>query len=138
MAASRVLFTPAFFETYTRLPEAPPEERDEVFFYKAKWPPHSPYDRWRGRSWDGWITAMRKRQITLKRLGSDPRTGKAPQPVPVAQPLLIDKTESSCGKHGTTVEFVDSPKEAAKQAKLEEKLVLVLHVSGLFEDPKLT
>ena len=24
--------------------------------------------------------------------GSDPRTGKAPQPVPVAQPLLIDKT----------------------------------------------
>jgi len=76
VAASRVLFTPAFFETYTRLPEAPPEERDEVFFYKAKWPPHSPYDRWRGRSWDGWITAMRKRQITLKRLGSDPRTGR--------------------------------------------------------------
>jgi len=69
---------------------------------------------------------------------SDPRTGKAPQPVPQAKTVLIEKTESSCGKHGTTVEFVDSPKEAAKQAKLEEKLVLVLHVSGLFEDPKLT
>ena len=69
---------------------------------------------------------------------SDPRTGKTPPPVPRAQPVLIDKAESTCGKHGTTVEFVDSPKEAAKQAKLDEKLVLVLHVSGLFEDPKLT
>jgi hypothetical protein len=44
----------------------------------------------------------------------------------------------SCGKFGTQVAFVDTPKEAAELAKKEEKLVLVLHVSGLFEDPKLT
>jgi hypothetical protein len=42
------------------------------------------------------------------------------------------------GCHGTKVDFVDTPKEAAAQAKKEQKLVLVLHVSGHFEDPRLT
>jgi hypothetical protein len=45
---------------------------------------------------------------------------------------------STCGNHGTTVQFVDTPSEAARQAAKEHKLVFVLHVSGLFEDPKLT
>ncbi len=45
---------------------------------------------------------------------------------------------AGCGKFGTQVEFVDTPKEAAEQAKKEEKLVFVLHLSGVFEDPKLT
>ena len=40
--------------------------------------------------------------------------------------------------HGTKLDFVDSPKEAAAIAKKEQKLVLVLHVSGHFEDPDLT
>lgn len=40
--------------------------------------------------------------------------------------------------HGTAVEFVESPVEAAKLAKKEKKLVLVLHVSGYFEDPDFT
>jgi hypothetical protein len=40
--------------------------------------------------------------------------------------------------HGTTVNFVVTPSEAAKQAKKEEKLVFVLHVSGQFEDPSIT
>ena len=48
------------------------------------------------------------------------------------------KAESSCGNHGTSVEFVGTPSEAARQAKKEEKLVFVLHVSGHFEDPALT
>jgi hypothetical protein len=43
----------------------------------------------------------------------------------------------SCG-HGTKLDFVDSPKQAAAIAKKEQKLVLVLHVSGHFEDPGLT
>lgn len=43
-----------------------------------------------------------------------------------------------CGQHGTTIDFFDSPKEAAAQAKKEGKLVLVLHVSGNFEDPRFT
>ena len=43
----------------------------------------------------------------------------------------------ACG-HGTKLDFVGSPKEAASIAKKEQKLVLVLHVSGYFEDPGLT
>ena len=43
----------------------------------------------------------------------------------------------TCG-HGTKLDFVDNPKDAAAIAKKEQKLVLVLHVSGHFEDPGLT
>ena len=52
----------------------------------------------------------------------------------LAGPLGAAET---CG-FGTKLEFVDSPKEAASIAKKEQKLVLVLHVSGHFEDPGLT
>ncbi|MBY0456507.1 MAG: hypothetical protein K2V38_04160 [Gemmataceae bacterium] len=41
-------------------------------------------------------------------------------------------------RFGTRIHFVDTPKEAAAAAKKDEKLVLVLHVSGHFEDPGLT
>lgn len=52
-----------------------------------------------------------------------------------AAPASADPT--TCG-HGTKLDFVDSPKQAAALAKKEQKLVLVLHVSGHFEDPGLT
>ena len=48
------------------------------------------------------------------------------------------RAEQECGSHGTSVNFVDTPAEAARKAKQEQKLVLVLHVSGHFEDPGLT
>jgi len=41
-------------------------------------------------------------------------------------------------RHGTAVEFVSSPVEAAKLAAREKKLVLVVHVSGYFENPDCT
>ena len=47
-------------------------------------------------------------------------------------------TKTTCARHGTTIDFVDSPKEAAAQAKKEKKLVMVLHISGHFEDASLT
>jgi hypothetical protein len=53
-----------------------------------------------------------------------------------AGPAKADKP--ACGSHGTTIEFVDTPRDAATQAKKEEKLVFVLHVSGHFEDPRFT
>lgn len=40
--------------------------------------------------------------------------------------------------HGTSIEFVDTPVEAAKLAARQKKLVFVLHVSGYFEDPRFT
>lgn len=46
------------------------------------------------------------------------------------------KTDGGC--FGTTIDFVDTPKEAAAQAKKDEKLVFILHVSGNFEDPRFT
>jgi hypothetical protein len=45
---------------------------------------------------------------------------------------------ATCGSHGTSIDFVDTPADAAKQAKKEGKLVFVLHVSGHFEDPRFT
>jgi hypothetical protein len=48
------------------------------------------------------------------------------------------KAEGSCGDYGTSVHFEDTPAEAAKEARKSEKLVLVLHVSGHFENPEFT
>jgi hypothetical protein len=48
------------------------------------------------------------------------------------------RLNAGCGKHGTEVAFVDTPSEAAAQAKKDQKLVFVLHLSGHFEDPKFT
>jgi hypothetical protein len=59
--------------------------------------------------------------------------GKGPQAKPPA------KAESETrGSFNTSVEFYDTPSEAARHAKKEEKLVFVLHVSGNFEDPRFT
>jgi hypothetical protein len=59
------------------------------------------------------------------------------KPVPPNTPPA--KPAESCGgDYGTNVKFVATPSLAAKQALKEEKLVCVLHVSGLFEDPNLT
>ena len=46
--------------------------------------------------------------------------------------------EVTCGDYGTSVVFADSAAEAAKQAIKEEKLVFILHVSGLFEESEYT
>ncbi len=46
--------------------------------------------------------------------------------------------EEECGQYGTSVIFADSPAQAARQATREEKLVCVLHVSGVFEESDFT
>jgi hypothetical protein len=46
--------------------------------------------------------------------------------------------KAPCGDYGTAIEFEPTPKDAARRAAAEEKLVMVLHVSGHFEDPGLT
>ena len=48
------------------------------------------------------------------------------------------KAEGSCGEYGTAVDFEDTPAAAAREARKAEKLVLVLHVSGHFENPEFT
>jgi hypothetical protein len=49
---------------------------------------------------------------------------------------LTTTTKTSC--HGTAIEFVENPQEAARLATAQKKLVFVLHVSGYFEDPNFT
>ncbi|HVK09793.1 MAG TPA: hypothetical protein VM597_13540 [Gemmataceae bacterium] len=44
----------------------------------------------------------------------------------------------TCGEYGTSVHFEETPADAAKEAKKAEKLVMVLHVSGHFENPEFT
>lgn len=53
-------------------------------------------------------------------------------------PVVNDKKEEGCAGHGTSVDFYDTPSEAATRAKKQQKLVFVLHVSGNFEDPRFT
>ena len=63
----------------------------------------------------------------------------APDPARADPPgSVLKQPETSCGNYGTAVQFVKTPSEAARQALKEEKLVFVLHVSGLFEDPDFT
>ena len=59
--------------------------------------------------------------------GESPKSPKSP---PVK--------EATCGEYGTSVHFEDTPADAAKQAKKDEKLVMILHVSGHFEEPRFT
>ena len=55
-----------------------------------------------------------------------------------AQKKPVDSPEPTCGDYGTSVKFEKSPKEAATKALKEEKLVLVIHISGYFEEPDYT
>jgi len=65
--------------------------------------------------------------------GKPAGSAKAVKPTPAAK-----AEEGTCGSHGTRIDFVDTPQQAAKIAKKEQKLVFVLHVSGNFEDPRFT
>jgi hypothetical protein len=53
-----------------------------------------------------------------------PREAEPPEPVPAF--------------HGTQVPFAPTPAEATRLARKEEKLILLLHLSGHFEDPGFT
>ncbi len=57
----------------------------------------------------------------------------------VAGAIVNQPAATQCkGDHGTEVKFFKNPSEAARAAKKDEKLVFVLHISGLFEDPDFT
>ena len=46
--------------------------------------------------------------------------------------------QEKCRKHGTAVEWEESVEAARAKAEIQGKLLLVLHVSGRFEDPEFT
>jgi hypothetical protein len=82
-----------------------------------------------------WLTAGQAAELEGTPAGPAP----AAKPVPVVKPpAKCGTTPGACGDYGTSVTFVSTPSEAARQALKEEKLVMVLHVSGHFEDPGVT
>lgn len=54
------------------------------------------------------------------------------------EPKLKTEREPATACHGTAIDFVETPQEAAKLAAKQKKLVLVVHVSGYFENPDFT
>jgi hypothetical protein len=73
----------------------------------------------------------------------------APAPAPVREPSAASAEAAACSvdgpaacgapqTYGTSVAFLGSPEEAARQAKQEQKLVYVIHISGNFEDSRFT
>lgn len=53
-------------------------------------------------------------------------------------PIVKPSQAETCGDHGTSVHFEPNPSVAARKAREEQKLVLVLHISGLFENSDFT
>ena len=61
-----------------------------------------------------------------------------PRPAPAALTVDSDPDPFPGEAFGTAVGFLGSPSEAARKAVRERKLLLVLHVSGNFEDARFT
>ena len=66
--------------------------------------------------------------------GSDPRPGPLPASAPRTHPVAAPPSASRAETYGTSVTFLDSPAEAARQARRENKLLFVLHIAGNFEE----
>lgn len=58
--------------------------------------------------------------------------------ITAALALAAPPVGAQCERHGTEVDLHASPSAAAAAAKKTQKLVMVLHVSGHFEDPGFT
>jgi hypothetical protein len=75
--------------------------------------------------------------------------GAAARAEPPGKPDVLDKfldkkgkdkdgCKEGCGRYSTKIDFYKTPQEAAKAAVKEEKLVFVLHLSGIFEKQEFT
>lgn len=67
----------------------------------------------------------------------------AQPPAPVAavapEPVKVAPTKPSrCDRFGTAIDFVRSPTLAFDRAARDQKLVMVLHLAGYFDDPGFT
>jgi hypothetical protein len=71
-----------------------------------------------------------------------PPPGYRPAPVvPKPPPELIPVAAAKgpkCERFGTAIDFVRSPALACDRAAREQKLVMVLHLAGYFDDPGFT
>jgi hypothetical protein len=73
--------------------------------------------------------------------GPGPRTVPPGWATPAPRPVTeapAPRARPACETFGTSVEFVANPREAARQAADDHKLLFVLHVSGNFEESQFT
>jgi len=61
-----------------------------------------------------------------------------PAPAPLVDPVPATNAAPACSNYGTAVTFLENPPDAFRQAAKENKLVLMVHVSGNFDDPAFT
>jgi hypothetical protein len=57
---------------------------------------------------------------------------------PTPEPVPVPTTPAKCERFGTAIDFVRSPALAFPLAAREQKLVMVLHLAGNFDDPGFT
>ena len=50
-----------------------------------------------------------------------------------AEMAVAEETDCSCPRYGTAIEWAPTPEAAARMAREQSKLLLVLHISGNFE-----
>ena len=65
-----------------------------------------------------------------------PAEEESPSPAAAPEPVVADPPR--CERFGTAIDFVRSPSIAYERAAREQKLVLMLHLAGQFEDPGFT
>jgi hypothetical protein len=71
----------------------------------------------------------------------EPVAPPPPAPVVPDEAVCMADEGTACGvpqTYGTSVAFLATPAEAARQARREQKLLFVLHISGNFEDSRFT
>jgi hypothetical protein len=81
----------------------------------------------------------KKYQEIIARLESQPEAKPEPKPEPVVETkpqAVVAQPADTC--YGTSVNFAGSPSEAATEAAASKKLMMVLTISGNFEESKFT
>jgi hypothetical protein len=72
----------------------------------------------------------------VPRLARESPAEESPSPAAAPEPVVADPPRFE--RFGTAIDFVRSPSIAYERAAREQKLVMMLHLAGQFEDPGFT
>jgi hypothetical protein len=91
---------------------------------------------------DAKLAEMEKKyQEIVARLESQPKQEPMPEPKPEPKPepvAVVQEPVKADTCYGTAIHFVGTPVEAAQDAAANKKLIMVMTISGNFEDSKFT
>jgi hypothetical protein len=81
----------------------------------------------------------RPREEAAVKLPAVPKSEPRPDAQDTPDDALLGASPAgACETYGTSVQFLSNPAAASRQARRQDKLVFLLHVSGNFEDAKFT